>query len=74
MRKEKKLEPVVHKKKKYICDMKLLSNMKKKTHRKNALFNTKHALNPNLSPLQPRALQCPCEFRADKKKKKNSGM
>lgn len=34
---------------------------------KNALFNTKHALNPNFSPLQTKALQCPCEFRADKK-------
>lgn len=46
------------------CDIKPLSKMRKK---KNTLFNTKHALNPNLSPLQPRAHQCPCECRTDKK-------
>lgn len=41
MKKEKKLEPVVHKKKIYICDMKLLSNIKKKNTQKKCFVQYK---------------------------------
>lgn len=52
---------------KYVTQNSCLYEKKKNTWYKNALFNTKRALNPNLSPSQPRALQCPSEFRTDKK-------